>query len=183
MELRIKDKSYKIKFGYKALAQSGVLQRAIAIQSELADRDKKAKAEEEEKKNRENFPEYNVDEMGNPIEEDDSENISEYFEIIEKMMNILPCMLLAGLQKNHKDEYRVDYSDENDVKDKIDKVVDLLDDYMDEDDSEDITDLFATLTNELFASGFLLSKSEKLEKAMEQTDSTVTPTDHLRPQN
>lgn len=185
IELKIKDKAYKVKYGYKALAKSGVLKQVISIQTELADRNKRIEAEEEERKNKENFPEYNTDELGNPIEveEDDSENVAEYFDLIEQIMGILPSLILAGLQREHKDEYKVNYSDEEDLNDKLDKVVDLLDDYMDEEDSLDVTDLFGNLTDELFNSGFLFKKSEKLEIAMEKTDSTVTPTDHLRPQN
>lgn len=185
IELKVKDKTYKIKYGYKALAQSGVMKQVISVQTDLTERNKRLEEEEKEKERLKNFPEYNTDEMGNPIEveDDDSGNVSEYFEIIEKIMNILPSLILAGLQKEHKDEYKVNYSNQEDVEDKLDKVVDLLDDYMDEDDSKDVMDLFDEFTTELFESGFLFKKSEKLEKAMEQTDSTVTPTDHLRPQS
>jgi hypothetical protein len=121
--------------------------------------------------------------MGNPIEEDDDvEDAIDNVLIYERMMETIAPLMLAGLQKKHP-EFKVDYDNAEDVKAKTDLVIDLIDDYADDDDSMDISDLFSALTDELFNNGFLSQKSKKLETAMEQTDSTITPTDHLQPKN
>lgn len=183
INLKVGEQTYIIKFGYKALAKSGILPTVVNLQKEMSEIAKAQEKRQKERENRKNFPEYNTDEMGNPIEEDDDvEDAIDNVLIYERMMETIAPLMLAGLQKKHP-EFEVDYDNAEDVKVKTDLVIDLIDDYADDDDSMDISDLFSALTDELFNNGFLSQKSKKLEEAMEQTDSTITPTDHLQPKN
>lgn len=185
ISLKVEGNTYKLKFGYKSLAKSGILKKVMQTQKAMSDIARKQEEREKARKNLANFPEYNVDEMGNPIEQDDdSENAIENIEIMEMMLEVIAPLVLAGLQKQKEfPEYHVDYDNDEDVKQKTDLVIDLIDDYSDEEDSLGASDLFTELVDELFDKGFLSNKSEKLEQTMIQTDATITPTDHLQPQN
>lgn len=184
MTITVNGNEYKIKFGFRALAKANVLQEVMTVQKAISDKqkakDKRKKEIEEEKKQREAFPEHYKDTP--EIEEDDLEETIENIDTLSDMMNVIPKVILAGLQKGYTD-YRCDYDNEENVKAKTDSVIDLIDDYMDEEDSLDITDLFTELVNELFEGGFLSKKSPKLEEAMTEQNATITPTDHLPPQN
>lgn len=184
LTMKVNETEYKIRFGFRALSKANVLKEVTELQKSRSDkakkREQKKKEIEEEKKRRETFPEHFKDVP--EIEEDDMEETIENIDTLTAMMNVIPKIILAGLQKDHE-EYRCDYDNEEDVKEKTDRVIDLVDDYMDEEDSLDIMDLFSALVDELFENGFLSKKSEKLEKAMENQNATVTPTDHLPPQN
>lgn len=76
-------------------------------------------------------------------------------EDINKVLKILPELLLAGLQKCHSDELGYDYDTEDGKKEALDKAYILLDDYFDENDKTDIIDLFNILTDEMVKNGFL----------------------------
>lgn len=177
MTITVNGIEYKIKFGFRALAKANVLQEVMAVQKIIADNDKKAKEREEERKQRETFHEHFKNEV-----EDDTEETTENISMLSSLMNVIPKVVLAGLQRGYE-EYRCDYDNEEDVKEKTEKVIDLIDDYGFEDDSLDVMDLFSALVGELFNSGFLSPKSEKLEQAMTEQNATITPTDHLQPQN
>lgn len=184
VSLKIENRLYNLKFGYKSLAKSGILQKVTQTQKAMSDISKRQEEREKARKNLETFPEYNVDEMGNPIEQDDDESAFENIEIMEMMLEVIAPLVLAGLQKQKEfPEYHVDYDNDEDVKEKTDLVIDLIDDYSDEEDGMNASELFSTLVDELFDKGFLSKTSEKLEQAMIQTDATITPTDHLQPQN
>ena len=184
INLNIGEQTYEIKFGYKSLAKSGILKEVMETQKSMSDISKAQEEREKQRKNRENFPEYNIDEMGNPVEVEDDDSAYEDIAIMEMMLAVIAPLVLAGLQKQKAHpEFHVDYDNTEDVKAKIDLVIDLIDDYSDEEDSLDASDLFTTLVNELFEKGFLSKKSEKLEQTMIQTDATITPTDHLQPRN
>lgn len=155
IKLKVKDKEYKLKFGYKSFKNSGILKEVVDMQKHLrgTDNDK-----EEEKS-----------------ETDNLEAISDVFELNSKLV-------LAALQKNHE-EFRADYKNPDSINECVDKVDDLLDDYMEEPDSMSVMTLFEKLANELFDNGFLSEKSEKLEAALEATDATIVPTDHRPTEN
>lgn len=76
-------------------------------------------------------------------------------EDINKVLKILPELLLAGLQKCHSDEFGYDYDTEDGKKEALDKAYILLDDYFDENNKTDIIDLFNILTDEMVKNGFL----------------------------
>lgn len=83
-------------------------------------------------------------------------NSAENMEIadLNKLLQILPELLLAGLQKFHKDEFGYNYETEEGKSDALNKAYELVDDYFDADDA-DIIDLFNLLTEEMVQNGFL----------------------------
>lgn len=153
--LKVKDKKYKLKFGYKSFKNSGILKEVVAMQA-------KARGNKEENE-----------------QEKDAEN---QVELLEEVLELNSKLVLIALQKYHE-EFRVDYENKEEMNILIDKVDDFMDEYMDEEDSMSIMDLFNELVDELFNSGFLSKKSEKLEAALETQDSTVVPMDHMKKEN
>ena len=139
MILNVGKKKYTIKFGYKAVAKSGIIKKALAIDGIM--------------------------------ENDD------YGEMIETMISVVADMVLAGLQKTEK-EYSVNYDDKDDVRDKTEKIYDLLDDYMVQEDALSIPELFKELMGEMFEAGFFGNKSEKMEQIAQEVDATIIPMDH-----
>lgn len=154
MKIAIKGTEYNLKFGYKSFKHSGVLREVLAMQKKI----RESKEETEETDSFDNF------------------------EVVEGIFDITSKLVLAALQKNHK-EFRADYNNPDSVQKCIDAVDNLIDDYMEEDDAMSIMELFQGLTEELFNNGFLSSKSEKLEAAMGVQDATVVPTDHKQAEN
>ncbi len=148
LKLKVKEQEYRLRFGYKALGKSGILKEVTAIQDAI----------NEKKKD----------------EEDDE---SSMMDMLGDIFDLNSRLTLAALQKHHKD-FEVDYDSNDSLKAGIEKVYDFMDDYMDEEDSMDIMSFFSALMNELFDSGFLSKKSEKLEQAMTELDATAAPTDH-----
>lgn len=82
-------------------------------------------------------------------------------EDVNKILNILPEILLAGLQKCHSDEFGYDYDTGDGKKEALDKAYILLDDYFDENDEKDIIDMFTILTDEMVKNGFLANALRK----------------------
>lgn len=154
--LKVKDKEYKLKFGYKSFKKSGILREVVAMQKKI----KKPWKEEEEAES----------------------NAEDNIEILEEVLELNSKLVLAALQKNHE-EFRADYENPELIEKIIDKVDDLMDDYMDEEGSMPIMDLFSALTEELFNNGFLSKKSPKLEEAAEKQDATIIPIDHKQGEN
>lgn len=89
-------------------------------------------------------------------------------EDINKVLKILPELLLAGLQKCHSDEFGYDYDTEDGKKEALDKTYILLDDYFDENDKTDIIDLFNILTDEMVKNGFLANALREGAETQEQ---------------
>lgn len=99
-------------------------------------------------------------------------------EDLNKILHILPELLLAGLQKFHKDEFGYDYETEDGKLAALNKAYGLVDDYFDADDS-DITVLFNLLTNEMVNNGFLaqlLRKGAEVEAAQKSKTAKKTST-------
>ena len=92
-------------------------------------------------------------------------------ESIEKILLLLPELLLAGLQKYHADEYGFDYKNADQKEKQMAKVYALLDEYFDGEDG-DVEKLFGDLQNELLENGFLSKilrkESEKKTGKVEQ---------------
>lgn len=124
--INIKDKEYKIQYGYRVTWKSGIVKDLVLL-SEIQDN----------------------------------------FERIDKVMSMLPNLILVGLQKHHE-EFAYDYDTEEDKEDKIARVCDLLDDYFDEEEA-DFEELFNTLQNELLENGFLAALfRQEAEKEQEK---------------
>lgn len=99
----------------------------------------------------------------------------------QNMMTTVAELLLAGLQKKHKNEF----SYETDLEKKVvmEKVYDLMDDYEDESTEEHPQDgytLFEMLQKELMANGFLSKITSKAENAVAEQNATVIPHDHKK---
>lgn len=139
MILNVGKKKYTIKFGYKAVAKSGIIKKALAIEN-IADKD-------------------------------------DYGEMIETMLSVVADMVLAGLQKTES-SYSVDYDNKEDVRNKTEKVFDLLDDYIAQEEALTIPELFQELMSEMFDAGFFGKKSERMEQIAQKTDATIIPMDH-----
>lgn len=137
--LSVKGVEYKLRFGNKALAKSGILKDVVNIRSEISLMSKK--------RGKSDF---------------DTENVS--LSMIDELFNINVKLILAAMQK-YNDDYKVDYDDENSVKAGTEKVYDFLDDYMDEPDSMDAVTLFSAFVTDLLNSGFL-PKDPKAEIAL-----------------
>ena len=113
MKITLGKTEYTIKFGYKAVVESKIIQKLVAL------------------------------ETGNTTE----------LEAVDKILGFLPEFLLVGLQKFHKDEFGFDNEDEK--KDQLDKVFDLLDDYFEDENGGDFKDLYQGLSKELEDNSFL----------------------------
>lgn len=153
--LKIKDKTYNLKFGYKSFKKSGILREVVAMQKKIK--------------------------KPNEITEDNA-NAEDNIEILEEVLELCSKLVLAALQKNHE-EFRADYENPDSVNEIVDRVDSLMDDYMDEEDSMSIMELFNKLVDELFNNGFLSKKSPKLEEAAEKQDATIIPIDHMQKEN
>ncbi len=153
--LKVKDKTYKIKFGYRALAKSGVLKEVAKIQNAIS----------KEKDS-----------------EDDNKLDDGVIDLLADVFDILAKLVLAGLQKFNKD-FACDYDNDESVKEGIEKVYDLLDEYTEDEDSLSIMDLFTELADELLNNGFLSRKSKELKKNLEKQDATIVPMDHQKAEN
>ena len=99
---------------------------------------------------------------------------------ISEAMQLLPEMLLAGLQKRHSDEFG--YETEEEKKTAIRKVYDLLDEYEDEGTEEAPKsgfDLYESLNTELEKNGFLSGMLNNLAKEQaKEKNATKIPQDH-----
>lgn len=113
MKITLGGKEYTIKFGYKAVVESKIIQKLVAL------------------------------ETGNTTE----------LEAVDKILGFLPELLLVGLQKFHKDEFG--FVNEDEKKDQLDKVFDLLDDYFEDENGGDFKDLYQGLSKELEDNSFL----------------------------
>lgn len=95
------------------------------------------------------------------------------------MIKMLPELILAGLQKKHKDEFG--YETEEEKKTAYEKVCDLLDDYEEESTEENPQNgftLFEKASKELEKNGFLSGMINAMEKAGEKLPKT--PQDHKK---
>lgn len=93
----------------------------------------------------------------------------DFMDGLADIMDVLAELLLAGLQKNHSDEFGFNILNGSGKDEAKDKVYDLLDDYYSEAD-EDALGLFAELSEELQNSGFLAL----LLRQMNQQGESVT---------
>lgn len=101
---------------------------------------------------------------------------------LQKLISILPELLLAGLQKKHKDEFGYETESERTVV--FQKVCDLLDDYEDEGTEENPKsgfDLYKILSSELEKNGFLSGLLNTVADAQAQEkNATKIPQDHKK---
>ena len=94
-------------------------------------------------------------------------------------MKTVAELILAGLQKCHKDEFG--YETETEEETAINKVYDLLDEYEEESTEENPKDgysLFEKCQEELMKNGFLSQMRKNAEENAKAQDATVIPQDH-----
>ena len=97
------------------------------------------------------------------------------------MIKMLPELILAGLQRKHKDEFG--YETEEEKKTAYEKVCDLLDDYEDESTEENPQNgftLFEKASKELEKNGFLSGMVKAMEEAEKEQKITKAPQDHKK---
>ena len=97
------------------------------------------------------------------------------------MIKMLPELILAGLQREHKDEFG--YETEEEKKAAYEKVCDLLDDYEDESTEENPQNgfiLFEKASQELEKNGFLSGMVKAMEKAEKEQKLPKIPQDHKK---
>jgi len=99
------------------------------------------------------------------VEDSADENI----EGVEKLIELIPEMLLVGLQVHHKDEFGFDYDNNEEYNAKLDLAYDILEKYL-ESEGADLIELYHAMENELLENSFLSSLFQR-EKA-EQTQKT-----------
>lgn len=105
---------------------------------------------------------------------------------IKNLIGLTAELLLAGLQKKHRDEFGYDMDSESERNEMILKVCDLIDDYEDEHTLEDGThekdgfSLFNDLQGELEKNGFLSMITKAGAEAAAEQDSTILPVDHQK---
>lgn len=131
---KVKDKEYKVKYGYGVLCNSDLIDKVTSI----------------------------------------GENNS-----FKDAMKTVVELILAGLQKCHKDEFG--YETENEEEIALGKVYDLLDEYEDESTEENPKsgyDLFEKCQEELMKNGFLSQMRKNAKENAKEQDATVIPQDH-----
>lgn len=72
---------------------------------------------------------------------------------IETMLQIVPEILLVGLQKNHRKEFGYNYDTLEGRDEALEKTYDLVENYIDE--GNDFKDLFTGLQDEMVSNSFL----------------------------
>ncbi len=155
LKLKVKEKEYILKFGYRVLAKTTLLKDVVGIQTMFKD----------SKENEQN--------------ENDDEETEKIVENLPMLIEVNSNLVLAGLQRYHE-EFRVDYDNPESVKAGLEKVYDFMDDYMDEEDSIAVFDLFGMMIGELTDNGFLSKKSPQMEQAATEQDATIIPMDHQK---
>lgn len=89
-------------------------------------------------------------------------------EAIDAVMSLLPELVLAGVQKFHKDEFGYNYLTGEGKEEQLEKVYALIDDYFDMEDA-DFQKLYGDLQEELLDNGFLASMFRE-EKAKAKSE-------------
>lgn len=144
-QFKVNGDTYKIRFGYRVLYQSDLMDRVI---NATAGTD------------------------GAPAES------------IKNLIGLTGELLLAGLQKHHRDAFG--YETDEERSEKLGMVCDLIDDYEDEHTDEDGKrdkdgfTLFSELQEELSKNGFLSRVSEQAQQTLAEQDATVVPMEHQR---
>lgn len=92
---------------------------------------------------------------------------------IEATAEILPELLVVGLQKYHSDEFGFDYTTGEGKDEQIDRAYKLLDDYFDEEDA-DFEYLLGKLQTELMENGFLARLLQKEQSKAKKSTSKDT---------
>ena len=132
---KVGDKEYKVKYGYRVLCNSDLIDKVTAIGQENNG--------------------------------------------FKGAMKTVAELILAGLQKCHKDEFG--YETESEEEAALNKVYDLMDEYEEESTEENPQNgytLFEKCNEELMKNGFLSQMRKNAEENAKAQDATVIPQDH-----
>ena len=116
-----------------------------------------------------------------PADEEDTKNPAD---LLKNLIGLTAELLLAGLQRRHKDEFGFETDEERNQM--ILKVCDLIDDYEEEHTDEDGNrdkdgfTLFSDLQGELERNGFLSQITKTAEVNAAKANVTKMPTDHKK---
>ena len=101
----------------------------------------------------------------------------DFMDQLSSVMDVMAELLLAGLQKNHSDDFGFDIIHGTGKDEAKDKVYDILDEYYSDCEDDNPLELFGELSEELQNSGFLallLRQMEKLSDESEISDEKAT---------
>lgn len=132
---KVGDKEYKVKYGYRVLCNSDLIDKVTAIGQENNG--------------------------------------------FKGAMKTVAELILAGLQKCHKDEFG--YETESEEETALAKVYDLMDEYEEESTEENPQSgysLFEKCNEELMKNGFLSEMTKRAAENAKEQDATVIPQDH-----
>lgn len=136
--VKIDGKEYKIKFGYRVLCKTDLIDKVI-----------------------------------------NTSKVKEEDHIFQSMISTVAELMLAGLQKEHKEEFG--WETDSEKEEAMDKVFELMDKYEEEsteDKPQDCYDLFEKLSGELLKNGFLSKFTQSQKKTAEKVNATKIPQDH-----
>ena len=132
---KVGDKEYKVKYGYRVLCNSDLIDKVTAIGQENNG--------------------------------------------FKGAIKTVAELILAGLQKCHKDEFG--YETESEEETALAKVYDLMDEYEEESTEENPQSgytLFEKCNEELMKNGFLSEMTKRAAENAKEQDATVIPQDH-----
>lgn len=132
---KVGEKEYKVKYGYRVLCETDLIDRVTSVGS--------------------------VDNS------------------FKGAMKTIAELILAGLQKCHKDEFG--YETESEEETALAKVYDLMDEYEEESTEENPQSgytLFEKCNEELMKNGFLSEMTKRAAENAKEQDATVIPQDH-----
>lgn len=144
---KVNDGEYKIKYSYRVLCETDLIDRVIDTMATT----------------------------------DESKDGATQF---KDLLKLTAELLLAGLQKFHRDEFG--YDTDSEKKEKLFIVYDMIDDYEDEhreepeDSRKDSATLFIDLQEELENNGFLSRIGRSGQDNLESQNATVIPMDHQK---
>lgn len=144
---KVNDQEYKIKYSYRVLCETDLIDRVINTMATS----------------------------------DDSKDGATQF---KDLLRLTAELLLAGLQKFHRDEFG--YDTDSEKKEKLFLVYDMIDDYEDEHREEpeesrkDSATLFVDMQGELENNGFLSRIGRDSQENLETQNATVVPLDHQK---
>lgn len=90
---------------------------------------------------------------------------------VQATMELLPEMILVGVQKFHRDEFGYNYLTGEGKEEKLSEVYSLIDDYLDQDDAT-FEELLGKVKGEMLEDGFL-SKLFQKEKKKEKKNAKI----------
>lgn len=87
---------------------------------------------------------------------------------IDSMLLLTSALLLAGLQKNHKDEFGYNYDTGEGKEEQMEKIYEMLEQYCDEDEKHNLMELNDKLQGELLSNRFLSKTLDEMNKRVQK---------------